>query len=228
MPKTDLRELDQRAALRESRRHLPDADPRHAGVAQDLEPIVQRELSAATQGLSGPAADAAKTLRQALAEARKAEDGLTSAYDVIGKALPSDRQELRKRADALSRGHTDAYAKAEAAAAVLEAELTLAAIPPVPDDAADAKDELRMLLEGKATREKVLEIAMESRYAGLMAGTFGKTWLRANGSPIPHDALREAIAAKYGRGKQATAARKAIAAARAVGSHRLRASGVDR
>lgn len=223
-------EGEQIAINRYSKRFLPDADPRHLDAVQDLEPVYREHLSAAGKDLDGPARTAYQALKNALAAAAKAEAEAASKYDAVHKALPSDREHVRKQADSHGTSAADeAYRQAETALAVLEAELTRGSIPPVPKDAADAKDELRMLLTGSATKEELTQIAQEERYAGLMCGSFGKAYLRSIGHPVPHDMIVKAVAAKYGkRGQQAIAAKKALDAARAVGSHRRRAAGVGR
>lgn len=222
-------ELDRQAAGRHADRFVPQADPLAIKAAEGLEPLIVRELGIAAQGLPREARSALAAVRVALAEARTAENGLSAAYGAVARANPSDREHLRRQADERGTWVVDAaYDKARAALVVLEADLAAAAIPPVPDDASDARDELRMLLEGKASKDQLLQIALEQRYAGLMAGAFGRAYLRSVGHSMPHDTLRKAIAAKYGKTTHSVATAKAIAASRAAGSHRLRAAGVTR
>lgn len=221
-------EAEQIAIRRHSKRFLPNAQPDHLESVKDLEPLARQFLAAAGKDLDGPAQAAYRTIKDALQAAAKAEAETAAKYEAVRNALPSDRETIRKRADEHGTTAADeAYRRAETALAVLQAELTRASIPPVPKDAADAKDELKMLLTGSATKEEVVQIATEKRYAGLMAGSFGKAYLRSIGHPVPHEQIVKAVAAKYGKNSQrAIDAKKAIDAARAVGSHRRRAAGV--
>lgn len=221
-------ETDRQAIVRHSKRFLPDAQPDHLESVKDLEPLARQFLAAAGKDLDGPAQSAYREVKDALQAAAKAEAETAAKYDAVRNALPSDRETVRKRADEHGTTAADeAYRRAETALAVLQAELTRASIPPVPKDAADAKDELKMLLSGSATKDEVIQIALEKRYAGLMAGSFGKAYLRSIGHSVPHEQIVKAVAAKYGKNSQrAIDAKKAIDAARAVGSHRRRAAGV--
>jgi hypothetical protein len=210
-------------------RSTPGPDTSHLGHAQQLSGLSATFTADAGQELPKTARDVHRSLQRHLADAARAANDVSADHEGIGDRPPSDRKWARDRARERAIEHrrkaVDALDAAAGAVEVLHAELVSAAIPAVPADAADAKDELRMMLTSKAAKADVLALAKEERYAGLLAGSWGKAYLRSIGQGDLHDAVRRAIAGKAG--PQGVAARKAVVTARASISHRLRAHGLD-
>lgn len=228
MARTDPRDLDRIAANREGRRHTPEAQPAHAEAADQIADLPGRFLQEAGAELSGDAKAVHRELSAALRDADRATTTITAGYEGVGKALPSDRADLRKRADDTAVVHGQeaeaAWDRAAKAAERLAQAARDAAIPEPPSrrEYAQVADELKMLIDG-AERQDILGLADNPRYAGLLAGTWGKAALRREVG------LHDAVVAHVTKGagsKQAKAAKKAADAAMAVASQRLRAAGV--
>lgn len=182
----------------------------------------QRSMTEATTD-----SDAFRAFRSAIRDAAKETTDAAAAFDGIEGALPSDRSELRGRATNAARnagvGH---YGNAQAAIAVLEAEARIAALPPEPRgrDRAAVVDELRMMLDSKLTKEHVLQLAAEDRYAGLLAGPWGNAYLRSKGNGGYHDAIVAAVLPN-GWDAKVKAARQALAYSQSNNRRRLAKAG---
>lgn len=183
--------------------------------------------------MSGDAKAVHRELSAALRDADRATGAVTTAYQGVGEALPSDRADLRRRADdaAVVQGREAeaAWDRAIKAAERLAQAARDAAIPEPPSrrEYAQVADELRMLLNGK-TKEQVVDIATRPRYVGLMARDFGRAWCEANLDDDLAKLTHEAIVAKATNGastKAVTAAKRAMAARKAADWNRLRAAG---
>lgn len=210
-------------------RAVPGPDPDYVAAGQQLAGVAGKFELEAGANLPKGARPIHRALTKHLSAASKAAELVDLDHAGIGNRPPGDRQWHRDQARAKGADHrASALAALEdalTAAEVLDAELLAAAIPPVPSDAADAKEELKMLLGSKVAKADVLALAREERFAGLLAGSWGAAYFRSQGNGDMHAAVRRSIAGKPG--PQSAAARKAIAATRAAISHRMRAHGLD-
>ncbi len=220
-------EADRIAAARHGQRFLPNYDQASAEDISTFDDIATREeqaFAAATAGIDG-AGTVYSNVRKATAAARAKAD----AFARIKDALPSDREELRRRAEAMDDG-SRYYDQAITAAEVLGHEARRAAIPKPPKSSreyAQVSEELRMMLDSKLTKEHVLQLCKEERYAGLLAGDWGRAYFRSKGNGDYHDAV-VALVTEGAGSKQSDAAKRLIAASRHADRNRLRAAGVKR
>ena len=220
-------ELDRQAAERHSERFTPPTPhPASVEALAEFDRIVEAErtsLSSAAFARKIPTKDVTDALAQARANAKQVEQ----AYAKVRQVPPSDRQHYREIADSLAE-RLDVAGYHKRAVAAVEALATKAnegAIPPKPQDSADAKEELRMMLDSRQTKDGIEKLATEERYAAIICGPWGRSYFRAKGQPPEyHAALVAHVAQHFGDGASTdlvTKARRFIAASSNTDIHRL-------